>query len=159
MARRASEEQADRLVTLTQRVLFSHAVGLTALLGALVAGLACDGSSTNPSSLVPIGGWGGDHVAMTVGDTTHLEFDCANGDIPGPLRAEARGQFAVAGTFVREHGGPIRPGEVPDSYPAIYAGSVTLTSMVLTVRLTQTNETIGTFTLIRGAAGRVVKCL
>jgi hypothetical protein len=97
---------------------------------------------------------------LTVADTgTHVEFDCAHGDIPSPLTVNANNQFDVQGTYVREHGGPIRVGEVPDSHPAAYLGSVTGTAMTLTVRLTDTNEVIGTFTLSRGSAGRVVKCL
>ena len=120
---------------------------------------ACGGASTAPS-LVAAGVWGGDHVAMTVtGTTTHLELDCAHGDIPGALEVDARGQFDVAGTFVREHGGPIRQGEVPDSHPATYSGSVASNTMVLTIRLSDSNETLGPFTLERHSSGRVVKCL
>jgi hypothetical protein len=109
---------------------------------------------------VPTGRWGGDHIALTVAVVgTHIEFDCAHGDIPIALMVDARNDFDVSGTFVREHGRPIRVGEVPDSHPAAYVGSVTETTMVLTVRLTDTNEAIGTFTLSRDSAGRVVKCL
>ena len=53
----------------------------------------------------------------------------------------------------------IRVGEVPDTHPARYDGSVTGNSMTLTVRLTDTNETIGTFTLTRAGTARVFKCL
>ena len=106
------------------------------------------------------GVWGGDHIALTVADTgAHFEFDCAHGDTPMTLVVNARNEFDAPGTFVREHGGPIRVGEMPDSRPAAYVGSVTETTMVLTVRLTDTNEVIGPFSLSRGAPGRVVKCL
>jgi hypothetical protein len=129
------------------------------VLGAMVATWACRSSPSSPSPVLN-GMWGGDHIAATVADTgTHLEFDCAHGDIPGLLMVNARAEFDVSGTFVREHGGPIRVGEIPDSHPAAYAGSVTATTMVLTVRLTDTNEVIGTFTLSRDSPGRVVKCL
>jgi hypothetical protein len=59
---------------------------------------------------------------------------------------------------VREHGGPIRVDEVLEWRPALYAGSVTSTAMTLAIRLADTNESIGTFALTRGASGRVVKC-
>jgi N-acyl-phosphatidylethanolamine-hydrolysing phospholipase D len=39
-----------------------------------------------------------------------------------PLQVDERGRFSVAGTFVPEHGGPVRPGEVPESRPARYQG-------------------------------------
>jgi len=104
--------------------------------------------------------WGGDHIAVTVaGTASHVEFDCAHGDILGPLTVNARSEFMVNGTFGREHGGPIRIGEVPESHPAVYFGSATATTIALTVQLTDTTEMIGRFTLMRDTPGRVVKCL
>jgi len=129
-----------------------------ALLGTAAMISAC-GSMPGPSPLMT-GMWGGDHIALTVGDASvHAEFDCAHGDIPSSVTVNDRGGFDVSGTFVRERGGPIREGELPDSHPAAYVGSVTGTTMMLTVRLTDTNEIIGTFTLTRGSPGLVVKCL
>jgi hypothetical protein len=122
-----------------------------------VIGSACAGSPAAPSVLDGI--WGGDHVTMSIAGATHFELDCAHGDIPAPLAIDDQRQFNTAGTFVREHGGPIRTGEVPDTHPASYSGSVTGDRMQLTIRLTDTNETFGTFSLTRGVQGRVVKCL
>jgi hypothetical protein len=124
-----------------------------------VAGSSCGGVPTEPSRL-STGMWGGDHITLAVADaSTHLELDCAHGDIPAVPILDRRGQFEVAGTYVREHGGPIRQGEIPDSHPTIYAGLVASTTMTLTIRLSDTNEPIGAFTLVSGASGRVVKCL
>jgi hypothetical protein len=104
--------------------------------------------------------WGGDHVSLTVTDAgSHAELDCAHGDIPSPWVVDAGHAFTLAGTFVREHGGPIRLGEVPDSHPATYFGTLAADTMVLTVRLNDTKDVIGTFTLIRSTPGRIVKCL
>ena len=128
-------------------------------LGSVSASAACGGGPTNPSSS-PIGVWGGDHISLTVTDAgSHAEFDCAHGDIPNPWAVDSRQAFTVRGTFVRDRGGPILIGVPPDSHPADYVGSVTASTMVLTVELTDTKDVVGTFTLIRGAAGRVVKCL
>ena len=125
-----------------------------------VGGWACGGGPGGPSFPVQAGAWGGDHAALTVADTTtHLELDCAHGDIQGAFATDARGQFNLTGTFVREHGGPIRQGEVPDSHPALYSGSVSSMAMVLTVRLSDSTEVIGPFNLVQGSSGRVVKCL
>ena len=127
---------------------------------ALVLLTGCAGSRTGPSGMVLAGVWGGDHVSLTIADEgSHLEFDCAHGDIPGPLILDSHGQFTVPGVFVRERGGPIREEDPPEAHPATYAGTVTARSMQLTVRLRQTNDLIGTFTLTRGTPGRVVKCL
>ncbi|NOT28543.1 MAG: hypothetical protein HOP16_20875 [Acidobacteria bacterium] len=127
---------------------------------ALTTLVGCAGSPVGPSGAVVPGVWGGDHVTLTIRDSgSHLEFDCAHGEIPGSLIPDRRGQFAAPGVFVRERGGPIREGDPPDAHPATYAGTLTTRSMQLTVRLSQTNELIGTFALTQGGAGRVVKCL
>ena len=126
----------------------------------LAAGLcvACDSTPTSPTS-VDKGLWGGDHVAMTVGATsTHLEFDCAHGDIPGVLSVN-NGDLVTNGTFVREHGGPIRVDDQTDQHPALYSGQVSSGRMKLSIRLTDSGEVVGSFDLVQGMAGRVVKCL
>jgi hypothetical protein len=118
------------------------------VLSTVLASWRCSGSPAGPSAALS-GVWGGDHIALTVAETdTHIEFDCAHGDIPGSITVDAQHTFDVPGTYVREHGGPIRVGEAPDSHPAAYVGSVTATTMALTVRLTDTNEVVGTFCLV-----------
>jgi hypothetical protein len=112
-----------------------------------------------PSTVGP-GAWGGDHVSMTIAASSiHLEFDCAHGDIPGAFSLNGAGQYSLDGTYVREHGGPVGIGDVPDTHPATYAGTVSGNGMTLTVRLNDTQDVLSTLTLTRGAAGRVVKCL
>ena len=121
---------------------------------------SCASSATGPSPIELLGTWGGEHVTLMVNDaSSHLEFDCAHGDIPGALKTEASQMFAWSGTFVREHGGPIREDEKPDVHPAMYVGRVTVQTMQLTIRLTDSDTLIGTFMLTRGASGRVFKCL
>jgi hypothetical protein len=138
---------------------FSVIVRLVPVLATVLAISACAGTPNGPST--PLTGvWGGDHIALTVNDTaSHFEFDCAHGDIPAPLAIGIGDAFNATGTFVREQGGPIRVGQMPDSHPAIFFGSVDGTTMALTVQLTDTGEVIGSFTLSRGSTGRVVKCL
>jgi hypothetical protein len=120
--------------------------------------LGCGGMPAAPSS-VDTGVWGGDHVTMSVSATgTHLEFDCAHGDIPGALSAD-HGAIAATGTYVREHGGPIRVDEPIDAHPALYSGSLSNGRMSLSIRLTDSGEVVGPFDLVYGSAGRVFKCL
>ena len=130
---------------------------LLTLIAILSTGWACD-SGVGPSRTLT-GTWGGDHVAMTVADSTHFEFDCAHGDVPSLLVLDESNEFTARGTYVREHGGPILIDAPPDSHPATYAGSVRDDRMTLTVRLTDSSEVIGTFALSRDTHGRVVKCL
>jgi hypothetical protein len=123
----------------------------------VVLGPAC--GSVGPSPLA-MGVWGGDHIAMTITESSvHVELDCAHGDVPSAIRIDGRNQFDVMGTFVREHGGPVREGEVLDTHPARYTGSLTSSGMTLTIQQTDTSQALGTFVLVQGAQGRVVKCL
>jgi hypothetical protein len=110
---------------------------------------------------VPVGPWGGDHISLTIAaSNSHVDFDCAHGDIAGSFTVDARNQFYVSGTFTQEHGGPIIvPPPPPDLHPAVYAGSLNGDTMTMTVQLTDTQTLIGTFTLTRGSPGRVLKCL
>jgi hypothetical protein len=126
---------------------------------AVASCVSCGDVTTGPSRL-PTGVWGGDHISLSINDTaTHIELDCAHGDLPAVMTLDRNGRFVVAGTYTREHGGPIREGEIPDSHPATYAGQVASTTMTLTIRLGDTNESIGAFTLVSGSHGRVFKCL
>lgn len=129
-------------------------------LGVLVLGTVIACATLAPDERrVATGTWGGEHVGLTVTDTgAHVEFDCASGDITQPLALDARGNLSVEGVYVREHGGPIQVGEVPDRKPARYAGRVAGTTLTIDVILTDSNEKIGTFTLERGAGSGVRKC-
>jgi hypothetical protein len=121
----------------------------------LVAGCV----EANSPSLIT-GDWGGEHlglIATTVG--ADLEYDCAAGKISQPIRPDSRGRFVVVGEHYPGHGGPIRVGEEQVKRPARYDGVVRDGAMTLTVTLTDSNETIGTFTLVYGRSPFVFKCL
>jgi hypothetical protein len=130
-----------------------------AILLVTLLSVACGGGTPAGPSSVGTGIWGGDHVTLTVGDeASHLEFDCAHGDVPGMLSAH-HGEIMATGTFVREHGGPIRVDETLDSHPALYSGTLSGNTMQLSIRLTDSGDVIGSFSLARGTAGRIAKCL
>lgn len=124
---------------------------------------ACSGTSADTTTAPPsalIGTWGGDHaglVATSTGGT--LEYDCAAGRIIGPLLPASDGRFVASGTHTPGHGGPIRIDEVLSSRPARYTGRVTGDLLSLTVVMTDSNATVGTFALTRGRSPNVVKCL
>jgi len=109
---------------------------------------------------IPVSGWGGDHLRLLLTETEGtLEYDCAHGTIDEPFVVDSAGRFVLTGTHTREHGGPIRRDEKPDDHPARYTGATDGKKMTLSVTLTDSNESVGTFTLTRGRAGRVVRCL
>ena len=129
---------------------------------AVILSLLCTFSSlAKPRKVqrLATGTWGGQHIQIDVTrDTASIEYDCANGTIAGPLTFNNKGQFTWRGSHSRERGGPIRRDEKPDKHPAVYTGWIKGATMTMTVKLMDTSETLGTFTLRRGAEGRVFKC-
>ena len=105
------------------------------------------------------GTWGGTHLTVTVGESSAtIEFDCAHGQIDGPLVTDRRGRFDLKGTYSPEHGGPVRNNEQSVGQPVRYAGWTDGKKMTLTVTLAGKKETFGAFNLTRGAEGRIFKC-
>jgi hypothetical protein len=122
------------------------------------SGAAARGRSENASAVIANGTWGGEHVVFHAsGSGATVQFDCAHGAISAPLALDAEGRFSLAGDFVKEHGGPIRVGEVENHESARYSGRVDGRRMTLSVALGR-DETLGPFTLALGSAGRVVRC-
>ena len=108
---------------------------------------------------VAAGSWGGQHVRLEVErGGAEIEFDCAHGRINARLRPGRDGRFNAAGTFVAERGGPVREGASEAGEPARYTGRVKGKTMTLSVRLTDSNTDVGTFTLTHGRAADLVKC-
>ncbi|HXQ69061.1 MAG TPA: hypothetical protein VN844_01120 [Pyrinomonadaceae bacterium] len=107
---------------------------------------------------IPRGEWGGTHINMNVGEqSAKVEFDCAHGEIPGPLTVDGEGKFKLPGTFTPERGGPIRADETSRATPAMYSGTIKGTTMTLTMKIEGSDET-ETFTLEKGKAGELFKC-
>lgn len=128
-------------------------------IGVMLAAVACS-NPTSPGDRVAAGRWGGDHVALDVtSDGGRIEYDCAHGDLAEPLAVDRSGHFDVTGTHTPEHGGPVREDEKLVSHPARYAGQVDGERLTLAVTVTDTGQTLGAFTLTRGVAGRLMKCL
>lgn len=107
----------------------------------------------------PTGTWGGEHIGLEVTDGGGLiEYDCAHGTIDEKIVTDARGDFRLRGTHVRERGGPVRKGQPEDKHPAVYRGRIKGDTMTLTVTESDTGESVGTFTLMLGRQPQIVKC-
>lgn len=107
---------------------------------------------------VPSGGWGGEHISLTVRDgAATFETDCAHGSIDQPLVLDTNGRFNVRGIYVREGGGDREQGG--EKHPARYTGWSDGKKMTLTIRLLDTEQTIGEFKLAIGQQPNVNKCL
>jgi len=108
---------------------------------------------------ISTGSWGAPHIRIDVGqNSATIDYDCANGTINGPLTLDSKGRFTWRGTHRREGPGPIRVESESAGQPAIYTGSVKGDTMILTVKLADSNQVLDTYTLKRGGSGRVFKC-
>jgi hypothetical protein len=121
--------------------------------------IGCVGTDpSKPGNGTPlVGRWGGEHIALVLTDSVgSVEYDCAHGGIAGPVQPLG-GRFEVTGVHVREHGGPVREGERPDTVPARYLGQVRGDRLEL--RVVVAGDSLGPFELRRGAEPRLFKCL
>ncbi|HEY0070172.1 MAG TPA: hypothetical protein VGE04_09420 [Chloroflexia bacterium] len=117
------------------------------------------GATPLPGTPLTEGTWGGDHLRMTVHlGGAELEFDCAHATISQTLLV-ANNTLDVAGTYVQEHGGPIREGETPDAHPMRLLGTLNGNTLKLTVVLTDKKQELGTYVLVFGKQGLITKCL
>jgi len=127
--------------------------------GSLVLLLVSFSSAKPRKNRMGNGLWGGEHIRINVSaNSAMIEYDCAQGTIAGPLLMDSKGRFIWHGTHLREHGGPIRSDETANRSPAVYTGYIRGGKMKLTVKLKGTNQTMGTFSLMQGAEGKVFKC-
>jgi hypothetical protein len=107
---------------------------------------------------VPRGEWGGTHISMNVGDqSATVEYDCAHGEIHGPLSIDGEGKFQWRGNFTPERGGPLRQGETARARDATYTGTIKGNTMTLTLKIGDSDDT-ETFTLEKDKQGKLVKC-
>jgi hypothetical protein len=114
---------------------------------------------TQTAREVPEGVWGGAHVLMEITAAgAALTYECAHGTIDQGLELDGKGHFDVRGTHTRERGGPVRSGETPDRDTARYTGRVDGKIMTLVVTLTDTKETVGTFSLTFGERPELHRC-
>jgi hypothetical protein len=136
----------------------SSVVRLGLSLIAMPALTACSTGATFTPNVPLVGNWGGRSIALkltSAGGT--VEYDCAHGRIDDPLRPDADGLLRASGVHVREHGGPIREGEVEDVRPAIYVGMVD--GDRITLRVLVGADTLGPFFATKGASPQLFKCL
>jgi hypothetical protein len=105
-----------------------------------------------------VGLWGGPHVNIEVGSqSAKVEYDCAHGEIHGPLVVDSEGKFEWRGTFTPERGGPVRADESARSQPVTYSGDIKGSTMTLQLKIGDSDDA-ETFTLEKDKPGKLVKC-
>ncbi len=138
-----------------------------ALLCAAAAGLEATSSAVNAGQgeNVTPGMWGGEGIMMLVTENgASIEYACASGRIEHALTTEEGGRFMAKGIYKQDRGGPEREDKEEEKkaergVPALYSGRTDGKTMTLTVRLAETNERIGTFTLAHGKKVRLTRCM
>jgi hypothetical protein len=134
------------------RIWLAYGLSLAVVIGCAAASPSQEGTLT--------GSWGGRHIGLELtAEGGRIEYDCAHGTIDGPVVPDRDGSFEASGTHTAEHGGPVREGEPEHGRPAGYRGRIAGKTLTLTVTLVDSNQEIGTFTLTRDAAPRLMKCL
>ena len=95
---------------------------------------------------------------MTVTSTgATIQLDCAHGTITRPLAVDSGGHFDLTGTYTQE-GGPTPAS--PTTVAARYTGLLQVSGQLgLSITLTASNQTISGFSLQRGVAAILVRCL
>ena len=108
---------------------------------------------------LPTGTWGGQHILLeATARRVSIEYDCAHATIDKRIVLDRNGRFEVSGMQVSERGGPVRQGSEKRGYAVRFVGEVKGKEMTLTVTKSETNESIGTFTLNYGQQPRLMKC-
>ena len=106
------------------------------------------------------GSWGGMGIGLEItSEGVELNFDCATGHIDKAIEPDSDGKFSADGTYIREHGGPMRSDETQDSRAVVYKGQIAGQKMTLTVKFADGTQDIGPFNLERGKTGRIHKCM
>ena len=117
-----------------------------------------ESAGVTQKALTP-GVWGGQHISMEITESgATISYDCAHGSITERIVPDGNSKFVVKGLHVKEHPGPTREEDETEGQRATYTGSIEGDTMTLSVSLSQPNETIGDYTLVRGRLGRVRKC-
>jgi hypothetical protein len=106
------------------------------------------------------GSWGAAHVGLTLDAAGgKLGYDCAAGTINRSVILDGQGEFHERGTHSPGTGGPDREGVVPQSYPALYHGSVSGDRMILRVIVPTQGLVLGPYELRRDAQPLLTRCL
>jgi len=132
---------------------FVSAVILSAAVAVNIMGIVQKGTE------VPTGTWGGDHIRLEVTSKGALvQFDCAHGSVDERLILDSNGRFDARGSYTEESPGPQREDQPARPKLARYAGGVQVSTITLTITLSQEGQIIGPFSLVKDKMPRISKC-
>lgn len=103
--------------------------------------------------------WGGQHLELEVTpEGANLEFDCATGTIALPMTVDAQGNFSGKGTISRERPGPVMRDSPNSTGDATFSGVLKGNTLKLHISSPNWPADASDFVLVRGQAGRVLRC-
>jgi hypothetical protein len=140
----------------------AHAARLALILGATMVVGACSSETPFVQSAgdhLAAGTWGGDNVGVIVSDTDmHVHVGCTYGDVSGRVSLDSTGHFSVSGSYLLR----AYPVAVGPTMPARFAGSVSGSTVTLTVTVTDTvahtSTMLGPATAILGKTPSMGPC-
>jgi hypothetical protein len=119
-----------------------------------LAALACHA----PTAPEPVGTWGGQEASLVLsGSGGTMSYACGSSTVDSAWTIGAGGTFSATGLYYFG-GGPVPPGgAVP--HPARYAGLILDDSFTISITLTDLNETLGPFHMVRDGPLVVQRCV
>lgn len=105
------------------------------------------------------GMWGGNGVSLNLeASGGQVAFECAEGEIAGPLIPYADGNFKVRGTFTQRRPGPRREDQLPAKVKVTYEGSINGNVMTLKLTAETDGSELGNYSLERDRFVRLHRC-
>src|SRR5258706_2743176 len=103
-------------------------------------------SATQDNSNLITGVWGGEHIRLEVTEAgATVEYDCAHANISQKIAVDRRGRFVVTGSYVAEHGGPVRESDQSRSEAVQFVGKISGKKLQLSVRRRDSRKLLGVF--------------
>jgi hypothetical protein len=130
---------------------------LFVILGLLIS---CTKDETlSPDTTLFTGKWGGQGISVVASDTqVTLDFDCASGTISKKVLM-SNNQFSEKGTYTQFSGNVPINADPPQPKSVLYVGSLSANDLSLTIKSEDGKTVIGKYTITKGDAGKIVRCL
>jgi hypothetical protein len=127
------------------------------ILGLLIS---CTKDATLSPDTTPFTGkWGGQGISVIASDTqVTLDFDCASGIISKKVLM-SNNQFSEKGTYTQFSGNVPINADPPLPKNVQYEGLLSVNNLSLTIKSEDGKTLIGKYTITKGDAGKIVRCL
>lgn len=119
---------------------------------------SCAKSQTLSPDVPLLGNWGGEGVALVASGTqTTLNFNCGSGEINKKVILSAN-KFSEKGTFLQIFGNiPVNFDAKPQ--PVLYEATLADDTLTLTMKSEDGKITLGTYSVKKGAFGKINRCM